>query len=756
MCRQGINRHFFLLLVLSFLLQSACASAQVLGLPRREAAELLRGGNADFIRQANLPNDFQRAASRLKELLVLDPAAPFYAALMISDDPQLQMLLFCAALESPSAAAAREAAGQLIPLILLSYEEREVRNILQLLGSGSLRRQRDGHLTSLRAACLYRLGRYGEAADLFARNSPVSEWDRALSLFAAWNLLATENLESPRAESIRQEIYGLLFGENQNGDLLRWVQRQVHSSRSLFDTQELAVLSARLLNPGDYARILFNFSLALADGGEIFFRYPELIADLGRAYQFTPPMRAEGARLFRSWNTLLETGLDPGGDFPEIMACINSLDEKEIKSRHFYTLFYTGRIERARGAHAESSNFFWQALKIAPNALQSDACIWYLLMNAQSRGAALVAPLALETMPRWNDMSYFDDVLERLASHLTARRQWDTLLEVFNALERKGAGGAALSQYAWILGRAAEEGYLRTERRPESFFRAAFENERGTIYYRTMAASKLGASFRPESRGSQARLRNRSEELNFLLGFFENGAASFAVPFIRAREGELSVAELRVIAEAQAASGRYRDSLNLVSRYLRRENHEISRQDLYLFYPRPYREPIERYAAEMEIGLELLYALIRTESFFDHTAVSRVGATGLTQLMPAIAEEMAGRIFREGGPDYRGSGLNLTDPEINIHMGSFYLRRLNELLENPMLALLAYNGGMGRVRRWLAADIQQGALPLDLFLETIEYRETREYGRLLLGAAAIYGHLYFDKSMREVAAEIFG
>jgi soluble lytic murein transglycosylase len=353
-------------------------------------------------------------------------------------------------------------------------------------------------------------------------------------------------------------------------------------------------------------------------------------------------------------------------------------------------------------------------------------------------------------------MSYFDDVLERLASYLAGRRQWNTLLEVFTALERRRGDGAALSQYAWILGRAAEEGYLRTERRAEDFFRVAFENERGTIYYRTMAASKLGASFRPESRGSRSRTRNPSDELNFLLGFFEYGAASFALPFIRAREGALSVAELRMIAEAQASSGCIRDSLNLVSRYLRRENHEINRQDLYLFYPRPFQELIERYATEMEVGIEVLYALIRTESFFDHTAVSRAGATGLAQLMPATAAEMAVRIFREGGPDLRGPDMDLTDPKTNIHLGSFYLRRLNELLENPMLAILAYNGGMGRVRRWLDTDRQQGALPLDLFLETIEYREAREYGRLVLGAAAIYGHLYFGKSMKEVAAQIFG
>jgi soluble lytic murein transglycosylase len=123
--------------------------------------------------------------------------------------------------------------------------------------------------------------------------------------------------------------------------------------------------------------------------------------------------------------------------------------------------------------------------------------------------------------------------------------------------------------------------------------------------------------------------------------------------------------------------------------------------------------------------------------------------------MPATAEEMAGRIARRGGPDYRGAGMDLANPEINVQLGSFYLRYLMENTGSPILALLAYNGGMGRVRRWLAADSREGGLPQDLFLETIEYHETREYGRRVLAAAAVYGYLYYGLSMTDVAAGIY-
>jgi soluble lytic murein transglycosylase len=150
--------------------------------------------------------------------------------------------------------------------------------------------------------------------------------------------------------------------------------------------------------------------------------------------------------------------------------------------------------------------------------------------------------------------------------------------------------------------------------------------------------------------------------------------------------------------------------------------------------------------------VELLYGLVRTESAFVPDIRSWAGAVGLTQLMPATALDMAGRIRRRGGPDYAGEGeIALGEPEVNIHLGAVYLRYLLDRTESPLSALLAYNGGIGRIRRWRAAE---GQLPEDLFLETIEYAETREYGRKVLAAAAAYGYLYYGMTMEALIADI--
>jgi len=768
-------------------LLSCVGTTKVLGISRDEASVLLKKGDTSFIRQAQLPDNFSEAESRLKQLSVIHNAAPFYAGLLIGDgkdqegnlrpmgsvevqnagaqgasapmtgaSKNLETLLFCAALESPSLPVRREAALKLIPLILESENEKEVREILNFLDSSKLKERVE--IPAVLAACLYRLGRYDEAAKINLAqpvSAKLAEWSRGLSLFASIRAFpgspSTDNFQEKKIEAA-----SFLFG-NLSDDVRRWANREALSSSGLLEGKELSILSTRPMQ-GNYGSALLNLRPALSDGGSLFFRCPDLLADLGRAYQYTPSLREEGARLFKNWAALL-AGQNELEEYKKLEVYVNSLDGESLKGRKYLVHFYAGRIERARTLYAESTEYFKRALEFAPDELQSDACQWYMLMNALAVSPEAAMRQALAAMRQWNDVNYFSDVLDRLSCYFVGKRQWGNVLDVFSGLEKVGPG-KSLAQYAWILGRAVQEGYVKTERSAESFFRIAFDKGKDSYYYRAMAASALGVSLAFEDGGTSAEALENSfpgSELEFLLGFFEYGASSFALPYIQAVEKDLSPSELRKVAEALAASGRWKDTLDFVSRYTNRKGFEMARQDLFLFYPQPFKELIERYSSEAKLGAEILYGLIRTESYFLSDAVSRSGAVGLVQLMAPTAEDMAARIARSGGPDYRNPEINLKDPETSIHIGSFYLRYLIDQMGNHMLALLAYNGGMGRVRRWLAADKQQagGALPYDLFLESIEFSETREYGRQVLSAASFYGYLYYGISMEKTAADIY-
>ncbi|GHV94245.1 hypothetical protein AGMMS50293_05650 [Spirochaetia bacterium] len=481
----------------------------------------------------------------------------------------------------------------------------------------------------------------------------------------------------------------------------------------------------------------------------LFLQYPILLNDLGRCFQYAAS-DSEGMELFLEWEKNLAGEQNAAVSGPEI---------NDIRFRLF---FFAARIARQRGRIDQGMELFTRALPFAPDSAQADACIWYILDSALSRGAAI---RQLETfIPQWHKAAYFSDVLDKLSRDLVAKRQWKELLKVF-ALIQNRADPASIAKYAWIIGRAIEAGYLSpvetaadpagSESPARAYQRIAYNTGTVSFYYRSLSAAALGVPFLNLPPPAEARTAKDggaassgvassgkpSAAMEFLLGFFSNNAAEFAPRYIRAQEKELSPAELRTLAEALAKADLHAESIRLVSAYAEREDFQFERQDLELLYPRPFTELVEQYAEETGIAPALLYGLIRTESAFQSGIISRAGAVGLTQLMPATAAEMAGRIRRRGGPDYSDEP-DLRDPETNIHIGAVYLAYLMDRMESVPLALLAYNGGMNRVRRWRTADNRAGVLPADLFLETIEYPETREYGRRVLAAAAVYETLY--------------
>ena len=107
------------------------------------------------------------------------------------------------------------------------------------------------------------------------------------------------------------------------------------------------------------------------------------------------------------------------------------------------------------------------------------------------------------------------------------------------------------------------------------------------------------------------------------------------------------------------------------------------------------RQHLREASSDHNIDVELLQALIATESGFDPSAVSPKGAIGLMQIMPATA-----RRYGVEGDRRVALEKKLTDPKINIKTGTRYLRDLINMFPGQIeLALAAYNAGEGAVQR---------------------------------------------------------
>jgi soluble lytic murein transglycosylase len=152
-----------------------------------------------------------------------------------------------------------------------------------------------------------------------------------------------------------------------------------------------------------------------------------------------------------------------------------------------------------------------------------------------------------------------------------------------------------------------------------------------------------------------------------------------------------------------------------------------------MYYPDKYGDAIRKYSAKQGLDPYLVMGLILQESYFNPRARSAVGATGLMQLMPATGRELGGRLYRSFNVS------RLENPETNIELGTMHLKMLVNIFGGKtQLAIASYNAGQGNVMKWRRAAPSK---PMDEFLESIPFPETRNYVKRVTMLRASYERL---------------
>ncbi|MBB5687347.1 transglycosylase SLT domain-containing protein [Sphingobium boeckii] len=149
----------------------------------------------------------------------------------------------------------------------------------------------------------------------------------------------------------------------------------------------------------------------------------------------------------------------------------------------------------------------------------------------------------------------------------------------------------------------------------------------------------------------------------------------------------------------------------------------------------------------------MIHAITRQESQFDRQAQSPVGARGLMQLMPGTAREQAGKL----GIPYALESLT-ADTDYNIQLGSSYFdRMLRQFNGSYPMAVAAYNGGAGNVRKWIAANGDPRGEGGDMvgWIEKIPFAETRNYVQRVLENAVVYDLIHPERARsKSIAAPL--
>lgn len=212
------------------------------------------------------------------------------------------------------------------------------------------------------------------------------------------------------------------------------------------------------------------------------------------------------------------------------------------------------------------------------------------------------------------------------------------------------------------------------------------------------------------------------------------GETALACRELRAAEakGSPSPEFRRFLVEAYAAS----DGWAAAARLLRTPSDLIlsPEQRQEIASPLAFWSSVRRLADAQGVDPFLVLAVMRQESAFDPEARSTAGATGLLQILPGTAEEVASILYPR--PDV----TRLTDPEVNLSVGIAHLKALLDRHGgDPLRALAAYNAGPSALARWMA---RHGGEEPDIFVESITWRETREYVKRVISHHGEYLHRY--------------
>ena len=493
----------------------------------------------------------------------------------------------------------------------------------------------------------------------------------------------------------------------------------------------------------------------------------EMLSDIGRTFLYGTQKLTDAANFFEG--------------------ALQSLQKDSPKHTAFYLNFYAARLyDKGLGTGSRKAlEKFQAAMEIAPTPENYDNALWYYLSTQLKISTAAAEKALKQYIPTIYDVLYYSDFFETMALRYVTNRDWNGLLRCYT-LMREYVDGETLARYAYLSGRlvqlgqvdldafpqetldelvgarhgaagetvepqTAEQGVPVEEAVSRGLFAAAYR-EGCDLYYRLLAAVQLGYSPAVVRQSLyQTRLledfqRDMDVEL-LLAGFMAFDLPERIYPLWQEHSRSISLEMAQKAASHLSLYGTdlySAQGLRLMSNAIFHADTQTTEEMYRLAYPRLYAQEISAAAQKYQLPEYLVFALIRSESFFDAGVSSHAGAVGLAQLMPATAGDIARKL--------KVSQYDLTDPQTSIDFGSFYLAELVGRLEGSVIeALYSYNAGITNVRNWKKYFPD---LPEDLILEMIPFTETRNYGKKIVSAAAVYGDLYYGVTHGDVVSEI--
>jgi soluble lytic murein transglycosylase len=485
------------------------------------------------------------------------------------------------------------------------------------------------------------------------------------------------------------------------------------------------------------------------------------VAAFSRYLQDNPADHREDVHLFLAWSyeglgnvsaavQELDTFIDSHPDEPELMA--QGWWEK-------------ARLQARAGQQAAAIASYRRLVELFPNYGEAPAAAWWAANLTERAGDGATAATLYRSMatayPLHNDAprALFRAGLleERGGDRATAISTWQDLLERYPNHEY---GAAAVIWLIRVLPPTEAEPYLARAqaRRGVSYYHLrASDLARGVAVFQPSAAVNLGVNEAAEQAAAEAWLRNRlglepgtpvaplsarlgddprlirGEKL-WRLGLYNE--AKRELEAVRTDHSQNALLSYQLALYFRDL-GLYRSSIMAATAVMQLGGvspFQAPSQIARLAYPVYYDDVIVPLAQQYGYDPLLQFALVRQESLFESFAVSHAAAQGLSQVIPDTGVYIAQRL---NWPNYENALLYR--PYVGLAFGAYYLQQqLGAFDGDVYAALAAYNAGPGNARRWYNAATHDP----DLYVETVNFAETRLYIERIYAGHAIYRHLY--------------
>lgn len=415
---------------------------------------------------------------------------------------------------------------------------------------------------------------------------------------------------------------------------------------------------------------------------------------------------------------------------------------------------------------------------------KAEARFFYLsaLRELGERDQYIVQTAAL--VAEFPDSSWSEEAINNLGTFYILADEDDQAAQTFKELYDRFPAGARAERSAWKYGWAAYKkgdyaetirvfesasiGFPRSDYRPSFLYWAGRAHAR--LGHTSQAESRLRLVYTDYANSYYGRLAERQlarradalairEDVRFVS---HEQAPPLDVkpiptePLIRLLLAnglyDDALAELRYAQRAWGSSsridatiawvyhqkGELRRAISLMRRtypqFLTAGGQELPAEILQVIFPLAFWDSIRKYSAQHDLDPYVVAALIAQESTFDPQIKSVANAWGLMQIVPTTGRRLA----RTAGVR-SFSTASLTNPEINIRLGTLYFSQLVEQFGGTYYALASYNAGENRVIKWKS---ERQGLDEDEFIDDIPFPETQNYVKRILGTAEDYRRLY--------------